>query len=383
MLDATAIPTDLGGVGRYVQESARALDQAGAQLTVVCQHRDVGHFAAAAPHARVVPMSRRLDSRPARLIWEQLWLPVLVRRLGVDVVHTPHYTMPLATLVPVVVTLHDAIFFSEPGLHLGAKGKFFRTWTRISLRRAAACVVDSQATADELVRYAKADRASMTVVPLGVDPMVFKVPTAAQIGAVRTHLNLGDQPYVAFLGTLEPRKNVPELIRGFCMAIEQLSAVDRPALILAGGAGWDAAIEPALAAVPAGVTVIKAGYLPMAMLPGYLGGAQVVAYPSLGEGFGLPVLEAMACGAAVLTTRRLSLPEVGGTAVAYTGVTAAEIATALTVLLSEPERRTELGALAIERAAQFTWAVHARRCMEVYRRVTTAKIARRSKPVAC
>ena len=113
--------------------------------------------------------------------------------------------------------------------------------------------------------------------------------------------------------------------------------------MLAGAAGWDAGVEPAVAAVPAGMTVLRPGHLPVELLPGLLGGAQVVAYPSLGEGFGLPVLEAMACGAAVLTTRKLSLPEVGGDAVAYTGTGAGDIAAALSELLDDPERRADCG----------------------------------------
>ena len=382
LLDATAIPADRGGVGRYVEELARALDAGPAALSVVCQRRDSEHFGSAAPHSRVVSIAEELRTRPARLAWEQVTLPRMAARLGVQVIHAPHYTMPLATSVPVVVTLHDAIFFSEPGLHLGAKGRFFRAWTRISLRRAAECVVDSQATADELVRYARADRRRMTVIPLGVDPHRFYVPTQEQIEAVTTHLGLGDQPYVAFLGTLEPRKNVPALIRGFCAAVAKMDPGQRrPALVLAGGAGWDTAVEPALAAVPAGITVIRAGYLPVEQLAGYLGGAQIVAYPSLGEGFGLPVLEAMACGAAVLTTRRLSLPEVGGDAVAYSDVGAGAIAAGLTELLHDPARRADLGARAAVRAAEFTWSAHALKCLEVYRRVIAQGPARRSSAV--
>lgn len=369
LLDATAIPRELGGVGRYVASMAGALEAAGARLTVVCQHRDADHFGGRLAGSRVVPIAEELGSRPARLAWEQATLPRLVRRLGIDVMHSPHYTMPLAAGVPVVVTLHDAIFFSDPGLHLGAKARFFRAWTRISLRRAAACVVDSQATADELVRFAGADRRRMTVVHLGVDGQRFHLPSAAETAEARTYLDLGGQPYVAFLGTLEPRKNVPALIRGFSAAVRDM---DRPpVLVLAGGAGWDSAVGPALAAVPAGITVRRPGYLPLELLAGYLGGAQVVAYPSLGEGFGLPVLEAMACGAAVLTTRRLSLPEVGGDAVAYGGVGAGDIAEALGDLLAAGDRRAELGRRAVARAAGFTWAVHAQKCMEVYRRVTT------------
>lgn len=376
LLDATAIPADRGGVGRYVEEAARSLDAAGARLTVVCQRRDAEHFDLAAPRSRVVPIADELETRPARLVWEQVTLPRLVTRLGVEVIHAPHYTMPLATQVPVVVTLHDAIFFSDPGLHLGAKGRFFRAWTRISLRRAAECVVDSQATADELVRYAGADRRRMTVVPLGVDTGTFQVPSAADIAAAKAFLDLGDERYLAFLGTLEPRKNVPALIRGFCSAVRDL---DRPpALVLAGGAGWDKAVEPAIRAVPEGIKVLRPGYLPVGLLAGYLGGAELVVYPSLGEGFGLPVLEAMACGAAVLTTRRLSLPEVGGDAVAYCGVGAGDIAEGVGELLADPSRRLELGRLAVDRAAGFTWAAHAQKCLEVYRRVVVRGAIRRS-----
>ena len=123
--------------------------------------------------------------------------------------------------------------------------------------------------------------------------------------------------------------------------------------------GWDSGVEPAVAAVPPGMSVLRPGHLPFDLLPGLLGGAQVVAYPSLGEGFGLPVLEAMACGAAVLTTRKLSLPEVGGDAVAYTGTGAGDIAAALSDLLDHPERRAELAQAAVERAAGFTWAASA------------------------
>ena len=105
--------------------------------------------------------------------------------------------------------------------------------------------------------------------------------------------------------------------------------------------------------------MLRPGHVPVEVLPGLLGGALVVAYPSLGEGFGLPVLEAMACGAAVLTTRKLALPEVGGDAVAYTGTGAGDIAAALADLLDDGERRAELAAAAVERAGTFTWAASA------------------------
>jgi glycosyltransferase involved in cell wall biosynthesis len=119
--------------------------------------------------------------------------------------------------------------------------------------------------------------------------------------------------------------------------------------------------------VPASLRVVRPGYLPVDELRALLGGATVVAYPSLGEGFGLPVLEAMACGAAVLTTRRLALPEVGGDAVAYTEPDEAAIATALGELLADDETRRLLGKAALERAGQFTWDRCAQLHVEAYR----------------
>ncbi len=141
-----------------------------------------------------------------------------------------------------------------------------------------------------------------------------------------------------------------------------------PALVLAGGAGWDTSLDALLATLPPSVTVLRPGYLPLADLPGLLGGALLVAYPSLGEGFGLPVLEAMACGAPVLTTRRLALPEVGGDAVAYTDVDADSIAVALRSLLADADRRAALSAAAVERAAGFTWAASAQAHLASYER---------------
>ncbi len=325
-----------------------------------CASRDAPLYAALAPHADVLPAVERLVARTARLTWEQTTLPWLIRRARVDVLHCPHYTMPLASPAATVVTLHDATFFTDPGVHSPVKARFFRSWTQTSLRRADVCVVPSASTARELGRVAGADFDALHVVNHGVDADRFHPPSPEETTAVRRRLRLDASPYVAFLGALEPRKNVPALIRGFARA-SQLRAgrPDPAALVLAGQPGWDSQVERELQAVPHRIRVIRAGYLPLAELSGFLGGAAVVAYPSLGEGFGLPVLEAMAAGAAVLTTRRLSLPEVGGDAVAYCGIDANDIAVALVDLLDDPARRAELSAAAQRRAKDFSWAASA------------------------
>jgi glycosyltransferase involved in cell wall biosynthesis len=286
------------------------------------------------------------------------------------VLHCPHYTMPLRSRVPVVTTLHDATFFTHPDVHQPLKRAFFRAWTQTSLRRSARVVVPSYATLDELTRVTGEVRRQVDVAHHGVDPDTFHLPADAQIAAARAHLGLRSRRYVAFLGTIEPRKNVPFLIEGWRRAVAHLDAP--PALVVAGGRGWDDRIDDALAGVPSHLEVKLPGYLPLDQLSGFLGGAEVVAYPSMGEGFGLPVLEAMACGAPVLTTTSLALPEVGGDAVAYTDPTAAGIAAGLRELLADPARRAELARAAVDRAATFTWGACAEQHLRTYSRAVAA-----------
>ena len=375
LIDATAVPADRGGVGRYVDSLVAALDSDGARLAIACQQRDGERYGELAPHATIVPAGQSVVTRTARLTWEQTSLPVLARKLGTEVVHSPHYTMPLAHRSASVVTLHDATFFTNPALHSSVKARFFRGWTRAALRRAERCVVPSEATAYDLdtvrgaaVRENTTARAAadVEVIAHGVDTERFHPPSDAEIAAAREVIGLGETSYIAFLGALEPRKNVPALIRGFAAALA--ARTDPPALVLAGQPGWDSQVERALDEVPHRLRVLRTGYLPYDTLAGFLGGAELVAYPSLGEGFGFPVLEAMACGGCVLTTRRLALPEVGGDAVAYCGVGAPDVAAALTELLDDPARRSRLAEAAERRAKEFAWSVSAARHRETYER---------------
>ena len=372
LLDATAIPADLGGVGRYLDSLVPALVAAGVTVSVLAQPAAAARFAEHG--ADVLPDAAVPAGRPARLAWEQYRLPGLARRIAPDVLHSPHYTQPLRWRGPLVVTVHDATFFSNPEWHTRLKAPFFRTATRLAVRRADVCVVASQATADQLHDRLGTSPDRLQVAHLGVDTALFRPPSPDAVAEVRAAVGLRPgEDYIAFLGTLEPRKNVPALIRGWQAASRQRAAP--PALVLAGGAGWDTELQ-AVAAVPAGLRLLRPGYLPLAQLPALLGGATVVAYPSLGEGFGLPVLEGMACGAPVLTTRRLSLPEVGGNAVAYCETDADSIAAELGRLLDDPQRRAELGRAGLARAAQFSWAASAAAHIEAYRRAMRRAAAR-------
>jgi len=333
---------------------------------VACQRADEEKYGRLVPGALIVAGPPAIAHRPARLAWEQSGLPLVAQQAGADVIHAPHYSMPVRPGVPVVVTIHDLTFFTEPDAHSPVTATFYKSAIRTTARRATRLIVPSKATRDELVRALGADPTRIDVAYHGVDHAMFHEPAEAKVRHVSDRLGLHGKPYVAYLGTLEPRKNVPALINGWSEAVADLS--EPPALVLAGGSGWSEEVDDAVANVPAHLRLVRPGYLHFTDLPGFLGGALVVAFPSRGEGFGLPVLEAMASGAPVLTTYRTSLPEVGGDAVAYTEPDADSIRTSLRALLDDPDRRQSLGAAGHKRALEFTWAASAEAHMASYER---------------
>jgi glycosyltransferase involved in cell wall biosynthesis len=368
LVDATAVAADRGALGRYVDGLVAALHRADVDLAVACQRSDEERYAALAPKSRVVAGPPAIAHRSARLAWEQTGLPLIAKQVEADVIHAPYYSMPLRAGIPVVVTIHDVTYFAEPELHNPVRATYIKSATRTAVRRAARLIVPSKATRDEMVRLLDADPTRMDVAYHGVDQAIFHPPSEDERRRVSDRLGLHGRPYIAFLGALEPRKNVPNLIRGWAKATDGLD--DVPALVLAGSGGWDDDVDAALADVPRRLRVLRPGYLRWSSLPGFFGGALVVALPSRGEGFGLPVLEAMSCGSTVLTTHRSSLPEVGGDAVAYTEPDPDSIATALRALIADTDRRRALAEAAAARAAEFTWAASAEAHLASYQRAT-------------
>jgi len=357
LIDATSVPTDRGGVGRYVDGLLGALGAligSGVELSVVALRTDVERYTRMLPAADVIAAPAAVAHRPARLAWEQTGLPLLAQQAGADVLHSPYYTCPMRAGCPVTVTVHDATFFTEPEHYDKSRRTFFRSAIKTSLRRASRVIVPSKASRDELIRLLNADQARIDVAYHGVDCGAFHVPSDEEKARVRARLGLTGTDYIAFLGAKEPRKNVPNLIRGWVRAVQDRP--EPPALVVAGGQGHDDDIDRAVSDVPAHLRLLRPGYLRYADLPGFLGGALVAAYPSYGEGFGLPILEAMACGTPVLTTPRLSLPEVGGDAVAYTSEDPDRIAADLVALLDDESRRHALAKAGVDRAKEFTWA---------------------------
>jgi glycosyltransferase involved in cell wall biosynthesis len=367
-LDATAIPVRPVGAGRYVLELATALTRRDdVDLSLVTRRGDGARWRAIGK-ADVVEVAP--SSRPVRLAWEQVALPRVLREAGVDVHHAPHYTMPGRARVPKVVTVHDMTFFDHPEWHERTKGPFFRRAIRVAAKRADALVCVSAVTADRL-RVRLDPQAPVHVIPHGVDRSRFRPDAAGGDAAALDALGVRP-PYVAFLGTLEPRKDVPALVGAF----DRIAATHTElTLLIAGLDGWGAKdVTDAIARAAHGARIRRVGYVPDDAVPALLRQAAAVAYPSLDEGFGLPALEALACGAALVTTEDTAMAEVtGDAAVLIPPGDSDALGDALAALVAGGPDVDRLRTGGPEVASHYTWERSAAAHAEVYRSVVQTR----------
>lgn len=303
-----------------------------------------------------------------RIGWEQTALPLLALRDRLDVLHCPVLVRPLASPVPTVVTVHDLIFLRYPDRYPRRKRLYLTALAGISVRKARRIIAVSAATRRDLQELLGVPPQRVTVVPNGVDLARFYPRDPAEVAAFR-HAHDLPARLILFVGTLEPRKNLPALLEAYAAARPDLGGA---ALVIGGGKGWfyDEIFRVAgrLGLLEGPGAVRFAGYIPDGELPMWYNSAAAFVYPSEYEGFGLPALEAMACGVPTIAADRSSLPEVVGSAGVLVDPRApADLATALRAVLGQPVLAAHLAAAGPRQAARFSWAAAARATLAVYR----------------
>jgi glycosyltransferase involved in cell wall biosynthesis len=353
-IEASAVPARLTGAGVYVARLLAAMaSRDDVEAEVFCAPGSAA--ALAVPGLRLHPVAAARAGRPARIVWTQLLAGRAARRAGADLLHGVHYELPLRSRLPQVVTVHDLTLLTHPGWHEASKVRYFGWAMRRAVAAATRVLCVSATTAADLTKRLGVPADRVDVTPLGTD---LRPASAGQVAALRQRLGL-DGPYLLGLGTVEPRKDLPTLVRAFAAL-----AADLPhRLVLAGLAGWGAGeLEAAVAASGVADRILVPGYVPEADKAALLTGADVFAYPSRYEGFGLPVLEAMACGTPVVTTTGGSLPEIAGDAATLIepGDDTA-LAAAIAKLASDQAARADAATRGLARAATFTWE----RCAEL------------------
>jgi glycosyltransferase involved in cell wall biosynthesis len=358
-VDVTAVPAKPAGAGRYTIELVHALAQRQEVDLVLLSRRDDEERWNELVGGGATVVAAAPSPRPLRLVWEQIQMHRLLDSLKVDVHHGPHYTIPERAKVPVVATVHDCTFFDHPEWHERSKVWLFRRAIQKASERAASIICVSATTASRLAEVCRVT-VPVVVAPHGVDHSRF-LPTESSPGtddSVMSRLGLkAGSPTIVFVGTLEPRKGVVPLITAFDgMAARYPKAT----LVLGGQMGWGTdETETMLSSAVHRDRIVRLGYVPDDALPSLLRRATVVAYPALEEGFGLPVLEAMACGASIVTTEGTAMAEMAtGVARLVRPNDVKSLSSALIQALdqdpegSEREREREAGVL---RAEGYTW----------------------------
>ena len=364
-IDGRAFTSPAAGVRRYVGELARALVALAEPIELVALGgKDVGALPAGVGHV-VEPLHP-----PTNLGWTLVGLPRAASTARVDVIHAPAYTAPFWAPAPVVLTIHDVSYARHPEWYPYRRDWMRRAFYRHSARTAAQIITDSTFSAAEIHAAYGVDGGRLSVVPLGVDQ---RFGPLDPVRAAELPAGVAG-PYLLHVGDLHERRNLPVVVEALVAARAQRDACRSLTLVLAGvDRGVGDALDAMARAAGAPNLVVRLGKVGEAGLHALYQRASALVYPSLYEGFGLPPLEAMACGLPVIASRAASMPEVIGDAGILLDPHDIHGWTDAIVRVVEDESlRGRLRAAGLQRAAGFTWARTARLTLDVYRRVVGA-----------
>ncbi len=368
-IDATSMPPQPAGAAVYAIELVRALADADRHDGYALYVRGDVLDGAVAGRRNWRIERVAAGSRPARLLWEQARLPRSLARLDIDVLHSTHHTLPLAGVrCKRVVTIHDVTFLRLPQRYPLARRLYMQVLTRLSARVADAVIVPSNVVRDDVRRLLHVPEEKIATVYEAAGAQYAPMEREAALAVARTYGV--EPPYVLSVGSLEPGKNRARLFR----AMRQLRDEGiEYRLAVVGQRAWGYEGELALIdELGMAGRVILPGYVKAEHLPALYAAADAFAFPSLYEGFGLPVLEAMACGTPVLTSRVSATAEVAGDAALLVDPQSVDaIRDGLRRLLVDRDLRAEYARRGLERAAQFSWARAADETRAVYHRVAS------------
>jgi glycosyltransferase involved in cell wall biosynthesis len=378
-IDYSAAVNQRAGVGRLVRNQVLALadvDQTN-EYRLVFARPNRGSAQPQFPKAR--NFSRRevaLRERWLSILWHRAKVPLPADWLSgrVDLYHSPDFVLPPLRHARGVLTVHDLAFLMRPECADARLRAYLEEVVPRSVQRADFIIADSENTRNDLVVLMGVRPSSIAVVPGGVEARFEPVSDPALLEHARRSLGVDGSPFVLAIGVIEPRKNLNRLMDAFGQLKQRGNVPADLKLVLAGGRGWlFDGIYDHHAASPVRDDILLPGFVPDDLLPAVYSAAEVLAFPSLYEGFGLPILEAMACSTPVVASRASCLPEVAeGAALLVDPDHVDDLANALEQALCDTELRERLVTQGRQRAAEYTWQRAAERLLEVYRSLGAA-----------
>jgi glycosyltransferase involved in cell wall biosynthesis len=303
----------------------------------------------------------------ARILWEQFLQPIALKQAGIDLHHGLAFVAPVATPCPFIITVYDLSFKRYPEAFKPLNRLYLSTFTEQSVRRAEVVITISESTRQDVIQFFNLPPHKVHTVYCGVDDS-FQILPRTQVETFKARHGL-PEAFVLFVGTLEPRKNVAGLIEAY--AIWRKQDKGAPKLFIGGGKGWHyQEVFKLVEKFNLTSEVVFPGYLPQGDLRLWYNAATMFVYPSRFEGFGLPVLEAMACGTPVVTSNVSSLPEVAGDAAWLVDPTDIDdLSEAMYRVFNNPDLRQTMRQKGLIQKARFSWRKTATETTQVYRQV--------------
>ena len=377
-IDYSAAVNQRAGVGRLVRNQVLALaefDQVN-DYRLVYARPNRGSTPQFPPARNFARREVGIRERWLTIMWHRAKVPLPADWLSgpVDLYHSPDFVLPPLQHARGILTVHDLAFLMRPECADRRLRGYLEEVVPRSVRRADFIIADSENTRNDLVVLLGVQPASIAVVPGGVEQRFAPVTDAELLRQARRQLGVGDAPFVLAIGVIEPRKNLNRLMDAFFALKSRGGVAADLKLVLAGGKGWlfDGIFEHH-AASPVRRDILLPGFVPDEQLPAIYSAAEVLAFPSLYEGFGLPILEAMSCGTPVVASRASCLPEVAeGAALMVEPTNVDGLCSALELALTDSALRSRLIAQGRQRASEYTWRGAAEQLLEVYRRVAAA-----------
>jgi glycosyltransferase involved in cell wall biosynthesis len=370
-IDVRTILPNRSGVGNYVLHLIQNLRQVDSEpiYYLLAQKKNMSILGHLAREQNPFLTSFSHENHPLSDFWEHFILPLRLKQMGIHVFHGP------ASLIPfrkdhcgLIVTIHDLVAFLFPETIPRKYGAYMRYLLRQAVKKADKIIAVSHHTKEDLIRILKVSPEKIVVIYEASSPIFHPDDRKSVQSRLKQQYGIS-QKFIYHLGNIEPRKNLIVLLEAFTLVCRELGPEYQ--LVVSGQKGWlTGSLNRFFKNYSMRDQVFFTGYVPVDHIPLFMNGAELFVFPSLYEGFGLPVLEAMSCGTPVISSNRSSIPEIIGSAgVLVDPTNVRELADRIIELLRNPEERRRLSQLGIDRASQFSWTEAARQTLNVYRSV--------------
>ncbi len=369
--NVSVLKKQLSGVGNYIEKILKQVKKLGLSNKIVLFGSNNNYNYKSLNFENLILYNKIISKKKLlRVIWEQIFLPLKLRQLDVDILHCPAHVIPIFSKQKSILTIHDLAFKLFPKTFKWQNRIYLNFIVPLSIKRADKIIAVSNNTKNDIVKEYNVNPNKINVIYNGLDEKFKILKEDTVINKLKAKYEL-PQNFILYLGTLEPRKNLKNLIKAF----DNLEESNKK-LVIAGGKGWlYKDIFSLVREKKLENDIIFTGYVDKEDIVPLYNAATLFVYPSLYEGFGLPPLEAMACGTPVITSNVSSLPEVvGDAAITVDPKNINELSEAISNVLSNEDLQNEIIQRGIERAKLFTWENAAIETVKVYEEVLEQKI---------